>query len=616
MPGSYSAYQQRAKAIRVQARELGDTEWPDQFTDWPLNPANTLWSVLASGITASSTSISLTVPLDRVNELLVDQPAYWIVDGEVFLAIATNNGAGSVTLTVVAHNGVDDASLGQGFVTSAAGRGLDGTDAANHSSGATVVLASASLAPGDLRPDTDYELRVALVNASAQAGPWSDIVGVTTWKQPIPPAAPVFLASPEGVQQLGHDIQAQWTPVTTDASGEFRSDVKRYIVVRALTSLGATFAIATYGNDMTMTELQTAVNAAGATIVADTPASVVSIPATKGNGNWIGVAAVGSEGLFSQWDWDSDTLAPPTPDPDDVIIYEVEEGIAFQVPENSTSINAQTGAAIASPAHRDTGWVEYLLWQAGTSSGGSAVIVGRMRASSGVVAITGGTTGYYKITSVDGAGNMGEASAPNNAGWSSGWKLIFSRFAELGLPPNGNFQIPDQAGTNAKGWTPNINGGVTGMDFVYQNTGGLEGNKVYRFIVPSSPPSGPFGNEEGVVAGDLLRVIPATTGTGVVGTMWLYQDSGSTKQYLCYLGFAGSSDDDTWLADAGSFILETPSAVSIPSGTWTKVTINSVYDTLESNARSGRWLAWFRAVPGVGSGTDYSIYMDALKVTF
>lgn len=417
VPSSYSAYQQRAKAIRVQGRELGDTEWPEQYTDWPLNPANTLWSVLAGSVTSSSTTITLTVPLDRVNELLVDQPAYWQIEAEVLLAIATNNGGGSVTLTVVAHNGVDDASLGQGFVTSALGRGVDGTDAASHTAGVTVILLSAMVAPDNLRPGTDYEVRVAFVNASNQAGPWSDIVGVTTWEQPVPPAAPASLV----VAHLSSAFQAQWDPVVTDANGDYRSDVKRYLAVRHTAALAVGLSLAQ-------------VLSAGATQVADTPATVISVPATKGNGNFIGVAAVGSEGLISEWDWGSDTTPPPSPDPANVTFTSVPNGVLVNIDPADT-------------ADEDPGFKEFLLWKASDSAGSSATAELSFKTLSTVYSILGSETGWYKVTSTDWAGNYGLPG-------STGWKFCKSEYPDNGIVPyNGDFQLPNTDQSLPIHWT-------------------------------------------------------------------------------------------------------------------------------------------------------------------
>lgn len=602
--GSYSAYQQRAKAIRVQGRELGDTEWPAQFTDWPINPASMLYGYSSGSITASDTSITFVTALDRINEMLIDQPAYWQIESEIFLAIAsTTVTPGQYTLTVVAHNGVDDATLGQGFVASASGRGLEDTTAASHDHNSPITLLSASVAPGDLRPATAYEIRVAFVNASGQAGPWSDVVGITTWEQPVPPAAVDNLT----VEQLGTDLQANWDAVITDANGEPRSDVKRYIAVRFTAALTASFTLAQ-------------VLSAGATQVADTPATVISVPASKGSGNFIGVAAVGSEGLLSEWVWEDDDLAPPYPDPADVTFTSIQRGILVNVPADADSRNAQSGATISTPAHLDRGFAAFWLWQADDSSGTNADVVDVFTALSNPWKKDSGLSGWFKVTAADGAGNSngpatypantpkaGESN-PNTANWSSGWKFCASLYAEVGLPPNGNFQDPDDTNTNARGWDwipTAVTSGAGSIAVTYENSGGLEGNRSYKAVIVEGA-SDAYGYTLRYLDG--MVPLPAHN-TTAVGSLWIYSTIAMSieAQYHVRAYNAGGS--------ALGWYDQTSGTVAIPANTWTKVTISAgpVYGSFASAAFA---YVGFTVVPVSPSGRSYTWYVDALRMNF
>lgn len=603
--GSYSAYQQRAKAIRVQGRELGDTEWPAQFTDWPINPASTLYGYSSGSITASTTAITFVTALDRINEMLIDQPAYWQIESEIFLAIAsTTVTPGQYTLTVVAHNGVDDATLGQGFVASASGRGLEGTTAASHDHNSPITLLSASVAPGDLRPATDYEIRVAFVNASGQAGPWSDVVGITTWEQPVPPAAVDNLT----VEQLGTDLQANWDAVITDANGEPRSDVKRYIAVRFTAALTASFTLAQ-------------VLSAGATQVADTSATVISVPATKGAGNFIGVAAVGSEGLLSSWQWSSDTLAPPYPDPDDVTFTSIPRGIQVNIPTTSDSRNAQTGATVSTPAYLDPGFKEFWLWKADDSSGTNAAVVAIFTTISNSWKQDSGLTGWFKVTTADGAGNSnGPATYPagvakagqsntNTANWSSGWKFCGSLYAEKSVPPNGNFQDPNETNTDARDWTRSALSNGSGPTFgsvisSYEANGGFEGNRSYKIITTESA-TGAFVT---LFSHGKVFLLPAHN-TSAVGSIWIYSSLAMNVEAEFSMLVLDSTN-----ALLGTYI-QSSGAVAIPANAWTKISISSgSVRAAYPGAVAGQMSFNVRST-GFASRT-YTWYVDAIQVTF
>lgn len=539
--GSYSAYQQRAKAIRVQGRELGDTEWPDQFSDWPINPNALLYGYTSGAISASATSITFVTSVDRVNEMLVDQPAYWQIESEIVLAIATPTVTpGQYTLTVVAHNGTDDATLGQGFVASASGRGLEGTTAASHAHNSVVTLLSASVAPGDLRPGTDYELRLAFVNASNQAGPWSDIVGVTTWEQPVPPAAPASLT----VAHLSSVIQAQWNPVVTDANGDFRSDVKRYLAVRHTAALAVGLSLAQ-------------VLSAGATQVADTPATVISVPATKGNGNFIGVAAVGSEGLVSDWSWEKDDLAPPYPDPAGVTIESIPGGIAVYVDPAAGSYLAQSPNTYSStPSKDDPGFYEYVILRSNESDGGEdegeVAEKGSFIGGSGFIPLQAtDQTGWFKVVTRDRSGNRSNTQSPNNAGYSTGWKYANSLWPQDTYPQNGNLQLSNDSQTKPKFWDWTVHS-PTRITPTYQLDGGIIGNRVIRLEVPYNPAFGGATN-----AMELYSTAPHPTNINkqMAVRFWARQSAINPNGYIDFMVYADYYSDDAGTSYLGESLL-------------------------------------------------------------
>jgi len=609
--GLYTLYDWKVSHTAIQYRIAGSDQWAATAVV-PLMPPFPVHFTLASDILANTTTIPITLPASGYDQVPADVPLIWRIGGEVINAVWN----GITTLTVVQWDGASNSELGLGFVADPDGRGRpDGEDGASvHAAGTDIELLNTQATVLDLSPGTAYQFRVCAVASSGRQGPWGDIVSFTSWAETTPPLAPANLL----VDQLSTGIKATWSAVNQDEAGKPRADVKRYAVLRATANLGAAFAIATYGHQMTEAQLATAVAAQPANTVAlyDTrlQATSVLVPEKVGNGNYIGIAAIDYSGNWSDWAWQQDNVAPPYPNPAQVIMYEVEEGISYKVPESSSSFNSQNGSPIASPAHRDPGFKQYALLVAGDANGGGAAVAGYGGpGSSGVIPINGGVTGYYKLVAVDSAGNMNNAAAPNNHGFTTGgsWKLIFSRYAELGLPPNGNFQVPNQTGADAKGWTrstlsvPATSG--------YYDTGGKEGNKVYRWDMVGG--YGYPGSEQFVVYGDIVRIIPASTGAGTA-EMWVYQNSGTTRSYLLMIGLTCSSDDNGVLNDAGSFWIDTNAGVNIPSGVWTRVQFTHVSSTLLSNARSGYYFASIRPLASINGPTNYSVYMDALKMTF
>lgn len=598
----YTLYDWKVSHVAIQHRIAGADQWA-LTQNVPLVPPFPVHFTLSSDILANTTSIPVTLPATGYEQVPAGVPLMWRIGGEVVNAVWN----GVNTLTVVRWDGASNSEYGLGFVTDVDGRGRpDGEDPASvHAAGTDIELMNVQATILDLSPGTAYQFRVCAVASSGRQGPWGDIVSFTSWAETTPPLAPANLL----VDQLSTGIKATWSAVNQDEAGKPRADVKRYAVLRAAANLGAAFAIATYGHQMTEAQLQTAANAASATVY-DTrlQATSVLVPANVGTGNFIGVAAIDYSGNWSEWAWSQDNLAPPYPNPADVIMYEVEDGIAYKVPESSSSFNSQTGTPIASPAHRDPGFKQYALLVAGDPVGTGATVAGYGGpGSGGVIPINGGVTGYYKLVAVDSAGNMNNDAAPNNHGFTTNgtWKLIFSRYPELGLPPNGNFQVPSTDGLEAKGWSlvPNAFASRT-----YQDTGGKEGNRVYKITTPAPGTSW-------VLTSSLSRILPA--GTGAAGEVWVYQTSGVTKSFGALIYFYGYATDDGTGPAGGFYAVHNTSApVNVPSHTWTRLDLTQITDSRLPTDRSGYYRIDIRHWMTAGGANPYDVYVDAAKMKF
>lgn len=570
--------------LAIQTRKTGEDAWSYAQT-FPLQPSKPIRFALNANIDADDYSFAANVGGLVSLDIPYGVPQYWRIGTEVVLARYTFE-----LLTVVEHDGIGEPMLNQGFDPGPGGRGQDDTEAVAHVIGETIELLNASIRIDDLQPGQAYQFRVAAVAAGGRQGPYSEAESFDAWEVTLPPAAPVI----DSVDQLRAVIRAKWDIVTTDSTGADCAPVRRYVVVRHTAALAAGLTLA-------------AVLSAGATLFDDNISSTsADVPNTHGTGNYIGIAAVNSSGLMGEWAWAYDNVAPPSPDPAQVIMNDVQDGITYHVPESSTSLNAQTGAVVSIAAHKDPGFYEYVLLVSGTNTGASATVAGRSKASSDVIPVTGGVTGWYKLVAADGAGNYLNSAAPNNAGYSTGWKFIFSRFAEIGLPPNGNFQVPNTTDTQAKGWTPRVNAFVTAF---YQNTGGKEGNRVYRYSVPNSVIGGGIITLESSIS----RIIPA--GTGANGYVWLYQDSGIAKDYLVFLYYVGYATDDGSGATGGTYTTSNAVAVSVPNATWTRLTLSTVTDLRLATDRSGRFVIDVRQNTA-GGANPHNLYVDAAKMTF
>lgn len=599
LPGSYSVFDQNIKQVVYQVRESSFEEW-DRTQSADLYPNRKVELTLASSVTSSGTAFPVSGTVAGL--LFDDQPCYWRIDDEVIFGTYA---AG--TIAVVEHNGAGSAVRGQGFVTSTGGRAQpQGGTASSHDAGAVVELLTGQIAIPMLRPGSDYEVQIAFANQASRPGPYSVVQSFEAWSQEVAPIAPQNLV----VEHFAHVLNATWTRPTSDVEGNVRTDIRRYVIARHTAALAATATFAAV--------------AALATIVAGTayPAAntYATVPSTQGYGNYIGVAAVSDNGLLSDWSWADDDIAPPYPDPSEVTFTSVPRGVLVNVPVNSDSRDSQTGGTVSYAAHLDPGFKEFWLWQADDSSGGSAVIRHVFTTSQTTWPMTSGLTGWFKVTAADGAGNSngpatypantpkaGESN-PNTANWSSGWQFCASLYAELSLPPNGNFQDPNNTNTDARGWggLPTSVGSTSGASIAltYEDTGGLEGNRSYK----TTNIEGGSGGYGITLSNSGQFPLPAHD-TAAVGELWIY--SSIAMDIEAEFGLSVYDDGGSSLGNYS----QSSGTVSVAANTWTKVTITGgpVYISL-AGAVSGN--SRFTVLPVSPASRSYTWNIDALRLTF
>ncbi len=600
LPGSYTVFNQGVKAVAYQTRESGFEEW-EYSNVVPLYPDRKVQGVTTTTLTTSGTAVGIAADLGYAGFLLQGQPSYWRINSEVMLGIYSGG-----TIGIVDYTGPGSAVRGEGFVYSTGGRAQpQGGPLAEHPIGSTVELLMGQIALPSLRPGMDYEIKLAFVNQANRTGPWSAVQSFQSWRQDIKPAAPGTVT----VDHLSSVLNASWPRVTTDVGGNVRGDIRRYAIARHTAALAGTLTFSAV--------------AALATIIAGTsnPVDVHAypVPATQGYGNYVGIAAISDNGLVGEWKWGNDTLAPPYPDPDDVTFTSVPRGVLVTIPSGADSRNAQTGATIATPAQEDPGFYEFVLWQASDASGTSAAIVARFTALSHVAYLANGLTGWYKVTSADRAGNYTSATAPNNAGWSGGWKFCASLYAEPGFIENGNFQTPNTTNTDADRWARDTGLDTRILTFQYQDTGGLEGNRVYYADLAAKTgmqPAPPRPSLETQVG----KPLPAHA-TYVSLEVWLYASQTDANYGLN--GVLTAYSDDACTVSLGS-VSWSLMPFGLTASTWTKVTaslVGTIYGTF-SGARAARLsfnvgnFTGTIALGPAGPGLAFNIYIDAVRVVF
>lgn len=600
LPGSYSVHTQPVKQVLYQLRESQFEEW-DRTQVADLYPNKKVELTLSGSVTAAGTALPVTVDSGNSGYLLEGQPAYWRVENEVILGVYS---AG--TIAVQSYTGPGSAVRGQGFTVGTGGRGQLGGTAAAHASGAVVELLSGQLAIPGLRPGVDYEVQVAFANQANRPGPWSSVQSFTSWSQDIAPSAPSDLT----VEQLANVINATWTRVNTDLDANARGDIKRYVVARHTAALAATATFAAV--------------AALATIIAGTAYPIANtsaqVPSTQGYGNYIGIAAVSDNGLLGEWSWADDDLAPPYPDPADVTFTSIPRGVLVNVPAGSDSRNAQTGGTISYTANLDPGFSEFWLWKADDSAGTAATVVMTFTAQSAPWSRSSGLTGWFKVTAADGAGNSngpatypsntpkaGETN-PNTANWSTGWKFCASLYAEESLPPNGNFQDPNDTNTDARdwGWVPTQvgTGTIPSITVAYDNNGGLEGNYAYKATITE----GPTGSLGPTLRNQAYSPLPAHS-TSVTGSLWIKSSTAMSVTLDVSLQFTNNSGTPL------SPIVMSSGSLALAANTWTKISIAG--GPTYPSAPTGTFMTvHYTVLPVAPASRSYTWYLDATELVF
>lgn len=467
--GGYDLWGWPIRQLAIQVRETGIDEW-DQLPTVNLKPSAPARILLGGTITDTQTSIAVTIPIDASTTLIVDTPVYWVIGGEMVLGILTYS---TSTLTIVAHDGVTpDPQFGNGFVASSAGRGQFGTQAAAHLAGAEIMLASTQVVLPVLRPNVAYQVQIAAINSQNRQGPWSDTVSFTTWKQNRPPAAPTGLT----VDHRSASIFARWSRVTTDVDGNIRGDKMRYAVFRHTAALAVGLTIAQ-------------VLSAGATEIGREIAAVTAtIPATQGNGNYVGVAAVATDGLISQWTWGQDSTPPPQPDPQNWTVGVVPGAIQFQYHptlnlvdggSHTDTCHNYAGVGVAYNLLDDEGYAGWKLYYSAASNGSSPQYIGSFGPQSSGAIPAAAMAGYYKLVPMDWSGNSPTLG-------STEWKFAPILFPTNDEPLNGNFQIPRPDIAFPAYWEVASNTFTQpGSSITYDTSGGLVGNRVLKIVMAS-----------------------------------------------------------------------------------------------------------------------------------
>lgn len=518
LPGSYSVFDQHIKAVAYQTREAGFEEWEYSNTV-PLYPDRKVQGVTTTLLTTSGTAVGIAADLGYAGFLLQGQPAYWRINSEVMLGMYA---AG--TIGIVDYTGPGSAVRGEGFTYSTGGRAQpQGGALAEHAIGSTVELLMGQIALPALRPASDYEVKIAFVNQANRLGPWSSVQSFTAWSQDVKPSAPDDLT----VEHLSAVMNATWTRVTTDANANLRGDIRRYAVARHTAALAGTLTFAAV--------------AALATIVAGTayPISNTSaqVPSTQGYGNYIGVAAISDNGLLGDWSWGSDTTPPPNPDPENWTVASVPGGVnisydpAYNLETGAS--HADTGHGAGTPATSDPGFKEFVVYRASSSTGGSAVEIGRFPSGSFPKPLYN-PQAYYKIVSADWAGNIATLGTTE-------WKFAPSLYAQEGIPFNGTFQIPTTDLSMPLEWTFSKSASVSAV--TYEQSGGLFGNRTVKIVIPAQTIANSGQRPEVTLTSSLIY--PFTPGRGYSYRVWVNSDQAGWRLNTTFVQDLFSDDAGT-----------------------------------------------------------------------
>jgi len=400
--------EQGIRQVYVQHRQEGDIEW-NQSLSAVYSPEHMPEIYANAPIATDATSIPVTIPPSEMDSMLEGQLAFWECEGEIFQG-RLNPYSVPPVIAVEKFTPPGKPERGIGFGPSDDSRwnpeGIPDTQAFVHPAGSAIHLVSAQTTLVNLRCNKTYEIRLAAVTRNNKPGPWSVIQSLPTWAPDIKPSA--VNLSTFTVTHLSASILARWAPVNTDIENNARIDIKSYAVVRHTQPLPAT---------LTLAEIIAAPYYA-TLVSAEQTALSVTVPASLGAGNHIGVAALTTGGVIGSWAWQYDNVPPPVPDPTAWSIQSTAQGPRVDISRDMYNVG-QVG--------NDPGFKEFRLYRsASVSTAGSGPVYGRNDALVGndpnvnlalVKVISNGAMSvlidtddpaildYYQLTAVDWAGN-------------------------------------------------------------------------------------------------------------------------------------------------------------------------------------------------------------------
>lgn len=372
-PGEYDAYDRHYTSIAYRYRVLGETDpVTGQQVDYkkiqevPLQPNKINTALLTASMTNVATTVAISIPPYFTGTMLYNIACYWKLDDEYILGYIKQD-----TPTTF-------------YVLS---RGVLGSTAAAHSSGATLILISGRFLIENLRASTSsadvtYQLQLAFVDNYNIRGMWSEAYSFVTFKITEPPATPTNLT----VKITKDGYKLAWTKIPNQ-------HVKQYRVYRYTSNPANGGGDANYSSGQSIPG--TTLGRIGNVNQVNWPLNNYSPESSGISAKYFCVVAEDDSGNLSlATAWTTDTTPPDSPSPTNVSIEATAEGPKIII-------------ANADIADRDEGWATYVLWQATSTAGGSKAVVARFKDREFTYTADPAGTQYYQVTCEDLIGNNG-----------------------------------------------------------------------------------------------------------------------------------------------------------------------------------------------------------------
>ena len=372
-PGDYDAYDRHYTSIAYRYRVLGETDPVTgqqvdykkvQFTQIQPNKINT--ALLTASMTNVATTVAVSIPPYYTGTMLYNVACYWKLDDEYILGYIKQDTP--TTFYVIS-------------------RGVLGSTAAAHSSGATLILISGRFLLENLRASTStadvtYQLQLAFVDNYNIQGMWSEAYSFVTFKITATPATPTNLT----VKITKDGYKLAWTKVPNQ-------HVKQYRVYRYTSNPANGGGDADYSSGQSIPG--TTLGRIGNVNQVNWPLNNYSPESSGISAKYFCVVAEDDSGNLSlATAWTADVTPPPSPSPTNVSIEATAEGPKIII-------------ANADIADRDEGWATYVLWQATDTSGVSKAVVARFKDREFTYTADPAGTQYYQVTCEDLIGNNG-----------------------------------------------------------------------------------------------------------------------------------------------------------------------------------------------------------------